>query len=283
MISPAGGAPVLVAHLEVPGARLRYEVSGAGPVLLLIPGAAADAAAFAGIAPWLRDRFTVVAYDPRGTCRSPRRGLPSDITVQVQADDAHRLLTEVGHGQATVLGSSAGAVTGLELVARHPEQVRCLIAHEPPVTQLLPDAAQHRAGAAELQALHRDKGVGAALARFLADNGLDAGANSGTAGPQATADPEEEATHARFLNNLDMFFAHVIAPLNRYRPDISSLRRASTRLVVAAGTESIGQLPYRAAIVLADALMVPLTELPGDHRGFVNQPEPFARAIDRLL
>ena len=283
MISPASGAAVRVAHLEVPGARLRYEVGGAGPVLLLIPGAAADAAAFTGIAPRLRDRFTVVAYDPRGTCRSPQLGPPRDITVQVQADDAHRLLTELGHGQATVLGSSAGAVTGLELVARHPEQVRCLIAHEPPVMQLLPDAAQHRAGAAELQALHRDEGGGAALARFLADNGLDAETNSSTAGPQATADPEGEATHARFLNNLDVFFAHVIEPLNRYRPDISALRRASTRLVVAAGTESIGQLPYRAALVLADALMVPLTELPGDHRGFVNQPEPFARALDRLL
>ena len=108
-------------------------------------------------------------------------------------------------------------------------------------------------------------------------------ASSSTAGPQATADPEGEATHARFLNNLDVFFAHVIEPLNRYRPDISALRRASTRLVVAAGTESIGQLPYRAALVLADALMVPLTELPGDHRGFVYQPEPFARALDRLL
>jgi pimeloyl-ACP methyl ester carboxylesterase len=277
------GRHISVSHVEVPGARLRYEVGGDGPVLLLIPGAAADAAAFAGIGPRLRDRFTVVAYDPRGTCRSPQLGPPSDITVQMQADDAHRLLTEAGLGPAVVFGSSAGAVTGLELVARHPEQVRCLVAHEPPLTQLLPDAAQHRAGAAELQALHREKGVGAALARFLADNGLGAEANSGPAWPRAASDPEEEATNARFLNNLDMFFAHVIEPLNRYRPDISALRRSPTRLVVAAGTESAGQLPHRAATALADALMVPLTELPGDHRGFANQPEPFVRALGRLL
>jgi pimeloyl-ACP methyl ester carboxylesterase len=283
MTTPDDRAPVLVSYLEVPGARLRYEVSGAGPVLLLIPGAAADAAAFAGIAPRLRDRFTVVAYDPRGTCRSPQIGPPSDITVQVQADDAHRVLTDVGHGPATVFGSSAGAVTGLELVARHPEQVRCLVAHEPPVTQLLPDAAQHRAGAAELQALHRAEGVGAALARFLGDNGFGGAADSGTAFPQAAADPEEEATNARFLNNLDAFFAHVIEPLNRYLPDISALRHASTRLLVAAGTESVGQLPHRAAAALSDALMVPLTELPGDHRGFAADPEPFVRALTRLL
>jgi pimeloyl-ACP methyl ester carboxylesterase len=283
MTGPNRGRQLSVSHVEVPGARLRYEVGGDGPVLLLIPGAAADAAAFAGIGPRLRDRFTVVAYDPRGTCRSPQLGPPSDITVQMQADDAHRLLTEVGLGPAVVFGSSAGAVTGLELVARHPEQVRCLVAHEPPLTQLLPDAAQHRAGAAELQALHREKGVGAALARFVVDNGLGAEADSGPAWPRAASDPEEEATNARFLNNLDMFFAHVIEPLNRYRPDISALRRAPTRLVVAAGTESAGQLPYRAATALADALMVPLTELPGDHRGFANQPEPFVRAFDRLL
>jgi hypothetical protein len=52
---------------------------------------------------------------------------------------------------------------------------------------------------------------------------------------------------------------------------------------VAVGAESVGQLPYRAATALSDALMVPLTELPGDHRGFVDQPEPFVRALDRLL
>jgi pimeloyl-ACP methyl ester carboxylesterase len=117
MISPAGGAPVLVAHLEVPGARLRYEVSGAGPVLLLIPGAAADATAFAGIARWLRDRFTVVAYDPRGTCRSPQGGPPFDITVQVQADaggpTARPFSTEVSptsrHSTACCARSSTSA------------------------------------------------------------------------------------------------------------------------------------------------------------------------------
>ena len=67
---------------------LRGQWRRSGPVA--DPGAAADAAAFAGIARWLRDRFTVVAYDPRGTCRSPQGGPPSDITVQVQADAGGR-------------------------------------------------------------------------------------------------------------------------------------------------------------------------------------------------
>src|SRR3954452_14114244 len=125
MISSDGRAPVLVSHLGVPGASLRYEVSGAGPVLLLIPGAAADAAAFVGIAPRLRHRFTVVAYDPQGTCHSPQLGPPSDITVQMQADDAPRLLTELELGPAPLFGSSAGAVTGLASVDPDPEHVPC--------------------------------------------------------------------------------------------------------------------------------------------------------------
>jgi hypothetical protein len=38
------------AILKVPGASLYYEITGSGPLLLLIPGAPADAGGFAGIA-----------------------------------------------------------------------------------------------------------------------------------------------------------------------------------------------------------------------------------------
>ena len=45
-------------------------------------------------------------------------------------------------GPADVLGSSGGATYGLDLVARCPGRVRTLVAHEPPVSELLPgDAA----------------------------------------------------------------------------------------------------------------------------------------------
>jgi pimeloyl-ACP methyl ester carboxylesterase len=100
--------------LKVPGASLYYEVSGSGPLLLLIAGAPADASGFAGIAGQLTDRYTVVAYDWRGAARSPLDAPPNDLPdgglpMQVQADDAERLLAALADGPAYVLGCSGGA------------------------------------------------------------------------------------------------------------------------------------------------------------------------------
>ena len=114
--------------LEVPGATLHYEVRGAGPVLLLIPGGPADAGAFAPITGELSDRYRVVTYDPRGLSRSPFDGESEDTTVGTFADDAHRLLAALGTEPAYVLGSSGGALVGLELVSRHQDQVRAMVA-----------------------------------------------------------------------------------------------------------------------------------------------------------
>ena len=97
------------ATLAVPGARLYYEVRGAGPVLLLIPGGPADGDVFAGLAGLLADRYTVVTYDPRGISRSSFDGPPKDWRVEVHADDARRLLAEAGGQPAHVFGSSGGA------------------------------------------------------------------------------------------------------------------------------------------------------------------------------
>src|SRR5918995_6449518 len=96
--------------LEVTGATLHYEVRGAGPVLLLIPGGPADAGAFDLIRGELSDRYTVVTYDPRGLSRSPLDGEPQDVTVATFADDAHRLLAALGTDPAYVLASSGGAL-----------------------------------------------------------------------------------------------------------------------------------------------------------------------------
>src|SRR5215831_20164287 len=67
------------ATLQVPGASLYYEVTGFGPLLLMIAGAPADAGVFAPIAAQLADRYTVVTYDWRGSARSPLDEPPGDL------------------------------------------------------------------------------------------------------------------------------------------------------------------------------------------------------------
>ena len=263
--------------LKVPGATLHYEVRGAGPVLLLIPGGPADAGAFAPISSELSDRYAVVTYDPRGLSRSPFDGEPKDTTVGTFADDAHRLLAALGTEPAYVLGSSGGALVGLELVSRHPEQVRAMVVHEPPLTRLLDDADEHARFAREVHDTYLSEGVSSAMGKFLASAGLDEGPPQPPAGPT----PEMAEAMARMQENFDFFLGHVWLALGGYAPDISRLR--SLPITVAVGEASEGQLAYRAALALAGRLGKDPAVFPGDHGGFSSHPEAFARRLDEVL
>ncbi len=266
-------------NLKVPGASIYYEVCGSGPVLLMIPGGPADAGAFSGIAGLLADRYTVVTYDPRGNSRSKLDGPPDDQKVEVHADDAHRLLAAVGAAPAFVLGSSGGAVVGLELVARHPEQVNTLVAHEPPVLELLPDNARWRAFNQEVYDTYRKDGVGPAMQKFGAGMGLE------DQGPPAEPSPEMMEGFARMGGNLEFFVAHLIRPVSGYVPDIEALRAAPARIVVAAGEESRAKpwAVYEASVALAERLGTDVVHFPGHHGGFGTHPGQFAETLRKVL
>ncbi len=257
-------------ELEVPGARLRYDVTGAGPVLLLIPGGPADGAAFSRLAPLLSDAFTVVTYDPRGLSRSTVADRGADIPVTTQADDADRLLAAVTADPAYVFGSSGGATTGVDLVARHRGRVRLLVAHEPPLIQLLPDreAQLQLAAFEDIEATYRRQGAGAALGKFMA-----------VAGMAPTAEPIQLPPAA--LPNIELFLAHMMRAIVAYEPDLAALRGAPVAAGV--GATSAGQVAHRGALALAGRLGTAPTEFPGGHPGFATDPEPFAATLRRLL
>jgi pimeloyl-ACP methyl ester carboxylesterase len=156
--------------LEVPGARLRYDIRDAegeptAPPLLMI-ALPMDATGFTTLAGHFPDR-TVVTYDPRGIGRSERTDAVEESTDEQHADDVHRLISALDTGPVDIFGSSGGAITGLVLVARHPEQVRTLVAHEPPSTYLLPDAEQAQAAFDHVQETYQREGFGPAMAKFL--------------------------------------------------------------------------------------------------------------------
>lgn len=261
--------------LDVPGARLHYQVRGSGPVLLLI-GVPMDSTGFAGLAPLLADSYTVVTYDSRGITRSTCADPHQDVTPEILADDAHRLLTTLDAAPASVFGSSGGAITGLALVTRHPEQVHTLIAHEPPLIELLPDRTRHRAAIEDIYGTYRSDGPEAAMGRYFTVTGIPRPT------PRGAPDPATPAP-APMHNNLDMFLGHMLRPITRYRPDLPALHTASTHIVVASGATSPGQLPHRTALALAEQLDTGLVTFPGGHAGFAEEPQPFQRTLRRLL
>ncbi|MDJ0380533.1 alpha/beta hydrolase [Streptomyces sp. G-G2] len=286
--------------LRVPGALLHYEVRGAGPLLLLL-GAPMDASAFGGPAEVLAADHTVVTLDPRGISGSVLDDPGQDSTPELRADDVAAVLDALGAESADVFGSSGGAVTGLALVARHPGRVRTLVAHEPPLLELLPDAAERRADAEAVVEVFRREGVGAAWARFMAtiDTAPGAPATSADAPPQATrqapaatpADtgPDRDA-EAPFepspqdLLNSARFFGHELHGTVTHQPDFRALAAGTSRIVVGVGADSRGQTAHRTALALADRLgSAPAVEFPGDHAGFLAHPKEFADRLRETL
>jgi clorobiocin biosynthesis protein CloN7 len=269
--------------LDVPGARLYYERRGSGPVLLMV-GSPMDSTGFTGLGRSLADRCTVVTYDPRGLGRSSREDTTADITPEQQADDVHRLLSEFGGGPADVFGSSGGAVVGLALVTAHPGQIRTLVAHEPPVIDLLPDRAEVRLQIQDIYDTYLADGADKAMQKFMTWVSLG-GASAGA--PAEEADAPRPAPSAEQVAEMragaETFLAHLIRQTTDFRPDIEALRATATRIVVAAGATSKGQLPNRTAVALADRLGTPVVEFPGDHAGFVALPGQFGNVLDQVL
>ncbi|HEY3503779.1 MAG TPA: alpha/beta hydrolase [Actinocatenispora sp.] len=279
--------------LDVPGAVLHYDVrpveGGTGPALLMI-GSPMVASSFAGLADQVTDR-TVVTYDPRGSERSRRTDGAEQTTPDEHADDLHRLIDALGGGPVDVFASSGGGVNALALVARHGEQVRTLVAHEPPVSSELPDSEVVLAVCRDIRATYLTSGVGPAMAKFIAlisaqgplpADQLDRPAPD----PAAFGLPTEDDG-----NRDDPLVGQNIVTCNEYRQDFDALRAASTRIVLGVGAESGETLPARTARVVAERLGTTPVVFPGDHGGFVaggpyggtGDPAAFAEILRTVL
>jgi pimeloyl-ACP methyl ester carboxylesterase len=265
--------------VKVPGADLYYEVRGSGPVLLMMPGGPADATAFRSIAGQLAPHYTVVTYDPRGLSRSKLEGpLDEDRIVEVFADDVHRLLVAVTNEKADVFASSGGAVIALELAARHPEQLKTVVSHEPPSPTLQPDPAHVRAVMEEITSTYRTAGLWPAVQIFS-----DLTRSGPPPAPEAEPTPEMLEDMARMQGNMDLFFGPYVLALARYEPDFAALKAASCRIVAAVGDESRGELANDGGLGLAKRLGTEAVVFPGDHGGFQSHPAEFAAKLREVL
>lgn len=255
--------------LDVPDARLHYEVRGVSGPLVALVGAPMGADAFAPLAELLAVDHTVLTADPRGIGRSRLHDPEQDSTPELRADDLARLITHLDAGPATVLGSSGGAVTTLALTQAHPELVHVAIAHEPPLEGLLPDRDALRATGEEMIATYLTGDRLGAWKQFLACADIAIPAEVMVAhGQQAEADERR-------------WFAHEIRHTSSWLPDVAALREA--RVVLGIGTDSAGQVCDRTTRALAAALDVEPTPFPGGHTGFVEDPPAFATRLRAVL
>ena len=279
-------------NLDVPGAVLAYDVrrddASTAPILLLI-GSPMGAAGFGTLAGHFADR-TVVTYDPRGVERSERTDDATESTPDQHADDLHRLISALDAGPVEIFASSGGAVNGLALVARHPEQVRTLVAHEPPAAQVVPDREQALAAARDIHETYLRGGVGPAMAKFIAlvsHKGLLPAdyADRPAPDPAMFGLPTEDDGSRN-----DPLVGQNMVSCTHYESDFDALRAASTRIVIGVGAESDGELASRAAVTVAERLGTTPVTFPSGHGGFLGgeygqtgDPDAFAATLRRVL
>jgi pimeloyl-ACP methyl ester carboxylesterase len=247
------------------------------------------AAGFATLARHFTDR-TVVTYDPRGSERSRRTDGATRNTVEEHADDLHRLISAIDAGPVDLFATSGGAVNALALVAGHPEQVGTLIAHEPPLVALLPDRDRALAATRDVYETYQRSGLGAGMAKFIAltshkgeipADWLDRPAPD----PAAFGLPTEDDG-----SRDDPLLGQAMGSTPLYEPDFDALRAASTRIVMAAGSESDGEMANRGAFAVAERLGTAVVTFPSHHGGFLGgeygwtgEPVAFAAKLREAL
>lgn len=278
--------------LDVPGAVLTYDVrandASTQPVLLII-GSPMAASGFGTLAGHFADR-TVVTYDPRGSERSRRTDGASETTPDEHADDLHRLIAALDAGPVDLFATSGGAVNALALVARHPEQVRTLVAHEPPAAQELPDREAVLAACVDIHETYLRSGVGPAMAKFIALVSYEGPLPDGFAN-QPGPDPAMFGLPTTDDGSRDdPLVGQNIVSCNSYRHDFDALRRASTRIVLAVGAESGRVMAGRAAVAVAERLGTAPVTFPGGHAAFLGGeygqtgvPDAFAAKLREVL
>ncbi len=242
--------------LDAPGATLTYDVrrseSGSQPILLLF-GSPMGAQGFGTLARHFDDR-TVVTYDPRGAERSKRTDGARETTPVEHADDLHRLISALDAGPVDIFASSGGAVNALALVARHPEQVRTLVAHEPPAGLLLPDREEVLRACADIRETYERAGYGPAMAKFIQLVSIE-GPLPADYGSQPAPDPAMFGLPTQDEGSRDdPLVGQNMPSCVAYQHDFDALRSVPTRVVIGVGTTSGRAMTGRAASAMRNGL-----------------------------
>lgn len=275
---------------------VEYYRRGEGLPLLLVPGGSGHGGVLERLAAHLADSCDVAVMSSR-VASTQRAGTElGDQYPQAQGGDAAAVIDALFDEPPVVLGFSAGAITALELLARHPERVRLAVVHEPPLVNLLPEAARLREALAEVRESARAENfaqAGTRMGELMIDTDIQYPAPEVRrfgAWPDGYAEtapesptPELLALFGRLGDLQPLFLEHVLVPFTGHEPDVPALAAQAERLVVAVGTDSRRDLPFQTASALAARLGLPLTEFPGGHLGPVERPTQFAAALKALL
>jgi pimeloyl-ACP methyl ester carboxylesterase len=289
------------------GDALYYEVRGQGPPLLMIPGGSGDAAWYSRVADILADEYKVITYDRRANGRSTT-AKPQNFEISQQSRDAVAVLGAADEESAFVFGNSSGAIIALDMATTQPRAVRAVIAHEPPVARVHPQARKWQRFFAGVYWLACWFGATPAALRFAVGVGLpiqelaraarEAETHQKAVGVglplQDFARAAREAEAHRKKDSeprvssqeaSEILIKHELLPITNYLPDITLLKKNGVRVFMAAGKGSLAKKRFYAqtAPILAKKLDCAMVLFPGHHISYFDMPEEWAATLRRVL
>jgi pimeloyl-ACP methyl ester carboxylesterase len=277
--------------LDVPGAVLTYDIhepsKPGGHRPLFIFGSPMGASGFEQLVARFDDR-TVVTYDPRMMERSHLKE-GGEVTVEIHGDDIHRVAEAAGLGPVDAFGSSGGASAALPWVMEHPNEIRTLVAHEPPLAVLLEDSEMALKVTADIVDTYRRSGFGPAMAKFI-KLVMHPGPLPADYLDQPDPDPAQFGLPTEDDGSRDDPLLAYNMAMPPYRPDVEALHSSGVRIVPAIGAKGEGTMARRGGEAFARLLGIAPVVFPGDHGGFAanewtpdNDPEAFAKRLREVL
>jgi magnesium chelatase accessory protein len=269
--------------VKAAGIDWHVQVSGAGPVVLLLHGTGASTHSWRGLAPLLAARFTVIAPDLPGHAFS-RTPEGASQSLPAMAVALARLVKEIGQPPAIIIGHSAGAAIAVQMALDGLLAPKAIVSLNGALRPLEGFASRFFPPIARLLALLP------IVPNMFAWRARDPGVIEDLLKQTGSRIPDED--RARY-HRLATTPSHIAAALSMMASwDVAALEKAIARLTVplllVAGTED-GMVPASEATVVARRLaQAEVAKLKGlGHLAHEEQPARVAAVIgdwvDRVL
>jgi pimeloyl-ACP methyl ester carboxylesterase len=276
--------PVQSGRVTTEGDQLYYEVRGQGQPLLMIPPGGGDGWQYAFVADILADEYKVITFDRRANARSTMND-PQNFTISQQSRDAVAVLRAVGEQSAFVFGNSSAAVIALDMAKTQPEATRAVIAHEPPLARLHPNAKKWQRFFAGVYSMAFRFGSSLAALRFML--GVDLPMRQLIKATEASNTHRKQSSEPYIDSRIgaDFLVKQELLPVTNYLPDVAVIKQNGVKVYIAIGKWAWDKKTWYAVAdqVLAQKLGSEPVIFPGHHGAFMDMPDEFAASLRSIL